>query len=139
MINQILQLVDNFKVKELLKLIEDYPLLRNNSEIQSDRKRIEKLCQKIQNQVDTIQSNCIHKFKKNYEYPGRFLGDEKGAVLSKDCTECGLHLDKPKVKSGDICERCWSTEMEYLGQIPGQGEHPSVYKCKDCKHETVIH
>jgi hypothetical protein len=87
--------------------------------------------------VQTIQKNCEHKeFKKNYEYPSHL---DKGGIVSKDCMECGIHLEKPKGMSGEFCEICWSTDMKYLGQIPGQGKHPSVYMCNVCKHHTVIY
>ena len=124
-------------IDELFKLIDKYPLLKSNTDIQSDRIELEKLFRQIKNKVQTIQMNCEHReFKKNYQYPGIF---PSGGVLSKDCPQCGIHLEKPKGKLGEFCENCWSNNMEYLGQISGQGEHPSVYKCNVCEHETVIH
>ncbi len=84
--------------------------------------------------VTVLQLACHHTFKKIYEFPDKVFENEKGITLSKECTQCGITVQKPKGPPWEICEKCWG-EMEFKFTRPGQGERTRHYECTQCRHD----
>ena len=93
--------------------------------------------QTLQEHILKIQKKCQHEWYEETRYDKNIPSCNKNSgniyygvevLESKTCTLCGLTENRPAGPSTKICFRCWSP-MEYSCQIPGQGEHTSVYEC----------
>ncbi len=87
----------------------------------------------LEHRVTVLQLACRHTLKNIYEFPEKVFESERGAVLSKECTQCGITVEKPKGPPWKICERCWG-EMEFKFTEPEQSEGAQHYECSQCRH-----
>lgn len=114
--------------------IASFPLLSKNTELQKLIGELGEKARAIHQSVTLLQDSCTHTMRKVYEYPNKIFDSDKGAVIAKECTECGFIIEKPKGSAENICESCWG-QMEYKGREPGQGGGTHYYECTQC-HRT---
>lgn len=70
--------------------------------------------------VKNIQKDCPHPSTTETRDDKPLRSWEKGALITKQCTECGLVFNKPKASVYKVCIICWGP-MEDLGH-ERQGE-----------------
>lgn len=84
-----------------------FPLLKENSLLSHYINLTKENEEAALSVVKNIQKDCPHPSTTETRDDKPLRSWEKGALITKQCTECGLVFNKPKASVYKVCIICW--------------------------------